>query len=221
MIIIPFYREKVMFPSWSEYSACENGSNLTPRNAATKSHTGVGVASQGFTSNLYITHAFVSFQTPQPPFFPFCLPRSTEHIVPFSCNLNWNYPSLFECAQRKLASATTPLEKTICIWLQVKHAVSLAQSAIEQQQSVAPRLVWKGLDSILSRIWQIIDYLYSTKGLLNSDMGLRLLLHILFYLPCCYQALEVIYEAIPTKACIYRLKWHMQLQGHCLSPQSS
>lgn len=44
-----------------------------------------------------------------------------------------------------------------------------------------------------------MHYLYCTKDLLNSDTGSRLLLHILFYLPCCYRVLELIYRVLPTK----------------------
>lgn len=46
---------------------------------------------------------------------------------------------LCSCVPRqKLALATTPLEKTICIWLQIKHVESLVPDAIERQQLVAP-----------------------------------------------------------------------------------
>lgn len=203
-------QRKALFPSWSEYSAREPRPNLSFQYAATKhckyivTQTKTTYWSEElhhemtdptFTSLVHLWH----FRHHCLHFVLFCLPWSTEHIVPFSCNLNWNDPSLFVCALQKLAWVTTPLKKTICFWLQIKHVVSLVQSTIEQQQLVAPWLVWKGLDSIMSRIWRIMHYLYCTKELLNSDTGARLLLHILLYLPCCYRVLELIYGALPTK----------------------
>lgn len=110
---------------------------------------------------------------------------------------------------------------TLCIWLQIKHAVSLVQSSIEQQQLFDPWLVWKGIDSILSGIWQIMHYLCCTKDLLNSDTGSKTRPAYFVLSRMLLSAIRADLQSPFHKAFIYRLKWHMQLQGHCFSPQSN
>lgn len=72
------------------------------------------------------------------------LPRDARGTSGLSVAIWTEIIHLCSCVlQQKLALATTPLEKTICIWLQIKHVQSLARDAIERQQLVAPRLIWK------------------------------------------------------------------------------
>ena len=130
-------QRKALFPSWSEYSACEPGPDLTffQHTAATKKRPlknqtqGVGAASWGGTSELSHHLCFaLTFQTLplSPPFCSLSSVRQAGNTSSLSI-VTWTVAILLR------ARVTTPFRggKTICIWLQIKHAVSLAQSAIE------------------------------------------------------------------------------------------
>lgn len=119
-------------------------------------------------------------------------------VIPLELNwffFIWVFPTDIRFGQ------ATPLEKTFCHWLQIKHTVSWVQSTIEQSKTI----IWPLISLERNRKMYFPGYgkecviCAAQRISLTLTWGHKLVLHILFYLPCCYQALELIYRVLSTK----------------------
>lgn len=152
MIIIPYYREKHCFPaevnsplvcrdprSPNFFNTCRTKSVTFFQNTKTLC-TGtqacvVWVICFSFCISIVMLLQYFD-NTP--------LPMVARGTLGLSAAIWTEIIHLCLCVlQQKLSLAATPLEKTICIWLWIKHVESLAPDGIERQQLVVPRLVWK------------------------------------------------------------------------------
>ena len=80
-------------------------------------------------------------------------------------------------------------------------------------------LVWNGIRNIESRTCQLMHYLCRTKDLFNSDTAPETCPAYFVLSAALLSGIRADLQRPFHKACIYRLKWHMELQGHCFSPQ--
>lgn len=225
MIIIPHYREKHCLPCWSEYSACEPGPNLTFQYAATK-HTVKShiqewelhheVAHPTFTSLMHLWH----FRHHCLHFVPFCLPWSRTHC-PFQLQFELKW-SIFVrvCLAETSFGYNTFRENHLylasyqaCCVISTEHhwaatiscpLISLERTRHYTVQNMADNALFV-LHKRSPKLWH----------------GVKTSAAYFVLSPMLLSRIRADLQSPPHKACIYRLKWHMQLQGHCFSPQSN
>lgn len=132
---------------------------------------------------------------------------------------SWTDSFLSECSPQIFA---TPQVKRLPLASNQAHCVmSTERHWAVQNNNVTLNWSGKKQKDILSRMWQRMHYLRSTKDLLNSDTRSQTCPAYFVLSPMLLSGIIADLQSPFHKACIYRLKWHMGLQGHCFPPQSS